>query len=104
MASSSEIMGPSYSTWKTLLDMVADIELSDLQRKDECCGFGGTFSLQEEAVSVKMGQDRIKDHIAHQAQFITSGDMSCLMHLEGIIRREKSPIKVKHIVEILAGI
>ena len=64
-------------------------------------GFGGTFCVFEEAVSVKMGKDRVKDHLQHGAAFITSADMSCLMHMEGILRRQKSKVQVKHIAEIL---
>ena len=104
MARPSELMIPPYSQWRTLLDMVEGIEIVPLNRPDECCGFGGTFSINEEAVSVKMGQDRIKDHLQHKAEFIVAGDMSCLMHMQGIIRREKWNIQVKHIVEILAGV
>jgi L-lactate dehydrogenase complex protein LldE len=50
-----------------------------------------------------MGLDRIHDHEAHGAQVITAGDMSCLMHLEGLIRRQKKPLAVMHIAQILAG-
>jgi L-lactate dehydrogenase complex protein LldE len=103
MAKSSELIIPAFSQWQTLLEMVDDIELIELNRPDECCGFGGTFAVKEEPVSVKMGQDRIRDHEKNGAEVITSGDMSCLMHMEGILKRENSPIRVKHIVEILAG-
>jgi L-lactate dehydrogenase complex protein LldE len=48
-----------------------------------------------------MGVDRIQDHISHGVEFITGTDMSCLMHLEGILRRQKSGIKVAHVAEIL---
>jgi L-lactate dehydrogenase complex protein LldE len=81
--------------------MVDGLQLITLDRADECCGFGGTFCIAEEAVSVKMGKDRVTDHLANGAEYITSSDMSCLMHLEGIIHRKKSPIKVVHIAEIL---
>ena len=97
----SEIIGEEYSITKKLLNNVKGIELVQLEREDECCGFGGTFAIIEEAVSVKMGVDRIRDHIRHKTEVITATDMSCLMHLEGIIRRRKLPIKVKHLVEIL---
>ncbi|MGE3593222.1 MAG: heterodisulfide reductase-related iron-sulfur binding cluster [Arcobacter sp.] len=80
------------------------MELVTLRREDECCGFGGTFSVAEEAISVAMGKDRIKDHLDSNAQIITGADMSCLMHMDGIINRDKNPIKVMHIVEILAGV
>jgi len=104
MARPTELMIPPFSTWRSLLDMVQDIEIVPLDRMDECCGFGGTFAINEEAVSVKMGQDRIRDHEKNGASFITSGDMSCLMHMQGIIRRESKPLQVIHIVEILNGI
>jgi L-lactate dehydrogenase complex protein LldE len=97
----SEIIGEEYSITKKLLNNVKGIELVPLEREDECCGFGGTFAVAEEAVSVKMGIDRINDHINHKAEVITATDMSCLMHLEGIIRKRNLPIKVKHLVEIL---
>lgn len=97
----SELVAPPFSKPERLLRMVQGIELIELDRKDECCGFGGTFCVAEEAVSVKMGKDRITDHLAHGAEYITGADMSCLMHLEGILHRQKSPVKVVHIAEIL---
>lgn len=97
----SEIVGPPFSKTEYLLNMVDGLKLVDLDRKDECCGFGGTFCVTEEAVSVKMGFDRILDHSARGVEVITGTDMSCLMHLEGILRRQKSKIKVAHIAEIL---
>ena len=103
LATASELNIPYDSKLKNLLNKVSDIELVSLKREDECCGFGGTFSVQEEAISVAMGKDRIKDHIDSSAQIITAADMSCLMHMDGIINRDKNPIKVMHIVEILAG-
>jgi L-lactate dehydrogenase complex protein LldE len=99
----SELVAEDFSKPGYLLNMVKDLELIPLNRKDECCGFGGTFCVSEEAVSVKMGKDRVQDHLQHHAEYITGGDMSCLMHLEGILRRQKSPVKVVHIAEILNG-
>jgi L-lactate dehydrogenase complex protein LldE len=104
LATASELNIPYDSKLKNLLNKISDIELVTLKREDECCGFGGTFSVQEEAISVAMGKDRIKDHINSSAQIITGADMSCLMHMDGIINRDKNPIKVMHIVEILAGV
>jgi L-lactate dehydrogenase complex protein LldE len=97
----SELVKPPFSKTMQLLDLVRDLTIIDLQRKDECCGFGGTFCVSEEAVSVKMGKDRIADHIQNGAEYITGSDMSCLMHLEGILRRQNSKTKVVHIAEIL---
>ena len=99
----TELVAPYFSKPGTLLNMVQDIEIVNLQRSDECCGFGGTFCVIEEAVSVKMGKDRIADHEKNNVEVITGVDMSCLMHLEGILKRQKSNIQVKHISEILLG-
>lgn len=103
LASCTELNVPCYSKLKTLLSKVADIELVELDREDECCGFGGTFAVTEDAISAAMGKDRIADHVNHGAQIMTGADMSCLMHMEGLINRDKQPIKVMHITQILAG-
>ncbi len=103
LAQMSELMAPPFSKPERLLKLVKGIELVGLDRKDECCGFGGTFCVTEEAVSVKMGKDRVADHVHHGAEYITAADMSCLMHLEGILHRQKSTVQVKHIAEILNG-
>lgn len=101
LSSASEIVGQPFSKPLQLLNLVNDLELVTLKRNDECCGFGGTFCVSEEAVSVKMGKDRIADHVAQNVEYIVGGDMSCLMHIEGILKRQKSPVKILHIAEIL---
>ncbi|GAA3979072.1 (Fe-S)-binding protein [Mucilaginibacter dorajii] len=97
----SELVAPAFSKPAQLLNLVRGLELVPLSRADDCCGFGGTFCVVEEAVSSKMGKDRVDDHIEHGAQYITSADLSCLMHLEGILRRQNSDVKVIHVAEIL---
>ncbi len=99
----TELVAKPYSKPLQLLQMVQGLELVTLDRVDECCGFGGTFCVAEEAVSVKMGVDRVADHLRHQAQYITGVDMSCLMHMEGILKRQHKTVKVIHIAEILNG-
>jgi L-lactate dehydrogenase complex protein LldE len=101
LAQMTELVDQPYSKPLQLLNMVEGLELIKLSRPDECCGFGGTFCVAEEAVSVKMGKDRVADHLLNGAEYITAADMSCLMHMEGILRRQKSTIKVIHIAEIL---
>jgi L-lactate dehydrogenase complex protein LldE len=101
LASSSELVGQSYNKVRTLLAGLEGIELTQLQRPDECCGFGGTFAVSEEAVSCMMGLDRIHDHEQAGTEVLTAADMSCLMHLDGLIRRERKPIRVMHVAEIL---
>lgn len=101
LAQMSELNAPHYSKPERLLQMVQDLELVTLERPDECCGFGGTFCIAEEAVSVKMGKDRVNDHLKNGAEYITSADLSCLMHMEGILHRNRSQVKVVHIAQIL---
>lgn len=101
LSSMSERMEAPFSKPIFLLKQVKGLELVELSRPDECCGFGGTFCVTEEAISVKMGKDRIADHTSKDVSYITGGDMSCLMHLEGILKRQKSKIKVIHIAQIL---
>lgn len=103
LAHMSELVEKDFSKPGRLLNMVEGLELINLERKDECCGFGGTFCVMEEAVSVKMGKDRVQDHVAHGAECITGVDVSCLMHMEGILKRQKSNVSIKHIAEILNG-
>ena len=97
----TELVAPPFSKPQQLLNMVKGLELIPLSRQDECCGFGGTFCVAEEAVSVKMGIDRVADHLQHGAEYITGADMSCLMHMEGVLKRQGSKVKVLHIAEIL---
>lgn len=102
LAKSSELVGPANSKVRTLLESIEGIQLSELSRPDECCGFGGTFSVTEEAVSCLMGLDRIADHEQAGTEVLTAVDMSCLMHLAGLIRRQNKPLRVMHVAEILA--
>jgi L-lactate dehydrogenase complex protein LldE len=101
LSSMSERNEKPFSKLQDLLTLVHGIEVVLPEREDECCGFGGTFCVSEEAVSVKMGVDRIKEHAANAVEFIVGADTSCLMHMEGILRRQGSQVQVKHIVEIL---
>ncbi|MEO7047679.1 MAG: (Fe-S)-binding protein, partial [Ferruginibacter sp.] len=96
-----ELVVPPFSKPEKLLNMVSGLELSKPKRVDECCGFGGTFCVFEEAVSVKMGKDRLTEHAVNKVEYITGADTSCLMHLEGILKRQGSAVKVIHIAEIL---
>lgn len=101
ISSMSERVEVPFSKAEQLLHQVSGLHLVPAARPDECCGFGGTFCVTEEAVSVRMGMDRIQEHGANEVEYITGWDMSCLMHLEGILKRRKSSVKVIHIAEIL---
>jgi L-lactate dehydrogenase complex protein LldE len=87
---------------ESLLSSIDGLELVDLVRRDECCGFGGFFSIEEEAVSCRMGLDRLADHQAARAEVITSMDTSCLLHLDGLARKNGFHFRTMHVAEILA--
>ncbi len=99
----SERQEPPFDYAAHLLDMVDGLERVSLDRPDECCGFGGMFAVQEEAVSVRMGADRVEDHLRQDVEVVTGTDMSCLMHLDGLVRRRNLPLRVLHVAEILNG-
>jgi L-lactate dehydrogenase complex protein LldE len=102
-AKMSEIAGPSFSKPIDLLTKVKGIRFVTPERPDECCGFGGTFSVFEEPVSAKMGYDKVNDHHRAGAEYIVSADMSCMMHQKGCADRLGLPIKFIHIAQILNG-
>lgn len=101
LATPSELIVEHYSKVHRLLKKAKGIEIINLDREDECCGFGGTFSIFQPDISVKMGKDRLDDHRRNGAEVITATDMSCLMHLEGIARRQNREVRFLHIAEIL---
>lgn len=88
---------------RLLLSKVKDIELVEMKEREVCCGFGGVFSVKHEAISTAMAQQKVQNALETEAEYIVSTDLSCLMHLEGYINKNKLPIKVIHIVDILAS-
>ena len=103
LARPSELQTRPFDKVRALLGVVRGLEVAELSRPDECCGFGGTFAVGEPAVSAKMGRDRLRDFTAHAVQAIVSPDMSCLMHLDGLARRERLGLPMYHVAEVLAG-
>lgn len=105
MASMSErVHDPKFSKPRKLLEGVKGVKFAEFERVDECCGFGGTFSVTEEAVAAKMGYDKIGFMGKANPEFIVSSDMSCLMHLQGCARRLKRDVGFLHLAEILNGV
>jgi len=102
-ASMSELNETPFSKPMTLLSAVKGIRFVSPQRPDECCGFGGTFSVYEEPVSARMGYDKVQDHHRAGAEYIVSADMSCLMHQKGCAERQGLPIRFVHIAQVLNG-
>ncbi|MDR1880101.1 MAG: (Fe-S)-binding protein [Tannerellaceae bacterium] len=103
LSSASELNIQPFSKIKGLLSLIGGIECVEPEKTDECCGFGGMFSIEEPAVSVCMGQDKLYSHIATGADYITGADASCFMHMQGIAKREKRAIRFIHVVQILAS-
>ncbi len=100
----SEIVGPLGEPGPTeqLLRAVAGLELQ-MPSRDECCGFGGAFSVEFPELSGRIGRDRLADLAATGAAFITATDTSCLLHLDGIRRRNGAGPQAIHLAEILAS-
>jgi L-lactate dehydrogenase complex protein LldE len=103
LSSPSELHVPSYNKIVDLLKLKEGITVKEPERKDECCGFGGMFAVEEPDVSIRMGEDKLARHIATGAEYVTGPDSSCLMHMEGIARKEKLNIKFIHVAQILAA-
>ena len=85
-----------------LLAAVEGIRVVDLPNADSCCGFGGTFAVKNADTSVAMGADKVADVLSTGAEVLTAADTSCLMHIGGLISRNRSPVRVMHLAEILA--
>lgn len=101
LAKATESMTPEYNKLEALLNKVPNIEVVYPEPHDECCGFGGTFAMDEGAVSAKMGKDKATAHANTGARYVVGYDPSCLMHLDGMIRRLKLPIETRHLAQIL---
>jgi L-lactate dehydrogenase complex protein LldE len=94
---------PWFSKPRSLLEKVKGVRVVDIDRPDECCGFGGTFAVTEEAVSAAMGNDKLERIGASGARYVVSGDMSCLMHLQGCAHRNRDDFRFLHLAEVLNG-
>jgi len=86
---------------RTLLKSVAGLELVEFGEGEQCCGFGGTFSVAFPHISSAMGDLKLDFIRASKPDVLASADMSCLMHLGGLAAREGAPIKTVHFVQIL---
>ncbi len=87
---------------RTLLRNVKRLELVEMAHSEECCGFGGLFSVKFAMISAAMGETKAGNIAASGAEFVASCDSSCLMHLEGILKRTKSRVRPIHLANILA--
>ena len=88
---------------RRLLSNVRGLELRETEDCEVCCGFGGTFAVKFEAISTAMAEQKVINAVARGAEYIISTDSSCLLHLDGYIRKHSIPIKTMHIADILAS-
>jgi L-lactate dehydrogenase complex protein LldE len=88
---------------RQLLRGVAGLELVEMKDADECCGFGGTFSINYPEISTAMVDHKIENILASGADYVTGCDMSCLMNIQGRLSRRKERVEVRHIAEILVS-
>jgi L-lactate dehydrogenase complex protein LldE len=86
-----------------LLRAVHGIDLVELPEADECCGFGGTFALKNADVSTAMLADKMTNVLHTEAEVVTAGDSSCLMHIGGGLSRLQAGVRPVHLAEILAA-
>jgi len=87
---------------RELLRRVRGLELVEMPYSEDCCGFGGTFAAKFHMISAAMGDTKAGNAEGVGAEFVTSTDPSCLMHIEGILRRRNSPVRTIHLARILA--
>jgi L-lactate dehydrogenase complex protein LldE len=88
---------------RRLLSNVKDLQLVEMNETETCCGFGGTFSVKFDAISVAMADQKVNNAKATNADYIISTDMSCLMHLDGYIQNKGLSLKTMHIADVLAS-
>jgi L-lactate dehydrogenase complex protein LldE len=86
-----------------LLRAVRGLRLVDLRDADQCCGFGGTFALKNSDTSVAMGSDKARHVVESGAEVLVAGDNSCLMHVGGLLSRQRGGIQVLHLADVLAS-
>ena len=88
---------------RKLLAMVEGLEMVQMAGSDECCGFGGTFAVNMEAISVQMAEQKIQNILDTGAEIIISTDYACLMHLDSFIKKQNIPLRIMHLADVLAS-
>jgi L-lactate dehydrogenase complex protein LldE len=88
---------------RKLLSRVKGLEMVEMEDVETCCGFGGSFAVKFESISVAMADQKVNNALQTGADYIISTDLSCLMHLDGYIRHKGYPIRTMHIADVLAN-
>jgi len=87
-----------------LLGNVRGLTLVDLPDSNQCCGFGGTFSIKNAEVSAAMLNEKVQRVLSTRAEICTAVDNSCLMHINGALHRQRAGMRTMHLAEILASV
>jgi L-lactate dehydrogenase complex protein LldE len=88
---------------RLLLSYVKGLEIAEMNDVETCCGFGGTFAVKFEAISIGMGEQKVENALATGAQYLISTDHSCLMHLQGYIKHKGYSLQTMHLADVLAS-
>ena len=88
---------------RRLLSRVKGLEIVEMNDVETCCGFGGTFAVKFEAISVAMAEQKVENALATGARYLISTDLSCLMHLQGYIDQKGYDLKTMHVADVLAS-
>lgn len=88
---------------RLLLSKVRGLEVREMNQADVCCGFGGSFAVKHETIAVAMAEEKVKHAEETGADYLVSTDMSCLLHLDGYLKKQQKPMKVMHLVDVLAA-
>ena len=88
---------------RKLLSHVKGLKLIEMDDVETCCGFGGTFAVKFDGISIGMADQKITNAVSTKADYIISTDLSCLMHLDGYIKGKNLPLKTMHIADVLAS-
>jgi L-lactate dehydrogenase complex protein LldE len=88
---------------RKLLSLVKGLELVEMEDVETCCGFGGSFAVKFESISLAMADQKVNHAIKTGAEYMISTDLSCLMHLDGYIRYKRLPLKTLHIADVLSS-
>ena len=87
---------------RRLIEGVERIDFREMDNSDRCCGFGGTFSVKFSDVSAAIGEDKVGWIRQAGAKYVISNDVSCLMHIDGLLKRAQVPVETMHLAELLA--
>jgi len=88
---------------RRLLAKVKGLQLTEMNDVETCCGFGGTFAVKFDAISVGMGEQKVENAMATGAEYLISTDLSCLMHLQGYIKTKGYALKTLHLADVMAS-